>query len=119
MIPVAEYIFGLKFEEKPDYNRIRFHFTKNLLDKEMIPNNLYDWNRFAYRGIQSEIQESQNNDSSNHLNEGSFNLAQLNQALQKAISEESFDMDRNVADEFQPFLLSHEESKEYPQIENG
>ena len=50
MIPVAEYIFSLKFNEKPDYNRIRFYFTKNLLDREMTPNNLYDWNKYAYQG---------------------------------------------------------------------
>jgi hypothetical protein len=49
LIPIAEYITTLDFEEKPDYNRIRFYFTKNLLDQEMTPNNLYDWNTFAYQ----------------------------------------------------------------------
>ena len=57
MIPVAKYIFSLKFEEKPDYNRIRFYFTKNLLDREMVPNNLYDWNQNAFRGRKHEMQE--------------------------------------------------------------
>ena len=32
--------------------------------------------------------------------ENSLNLVQLNKVLQKVISEESFDMGKNVADEF-------------------
>ena len=77
LIPVAEYIFSLKFDEKPDYNRIRFHFTKNLLDKEMIPNNLYDWNRNAYNNMDKSA--SKNNEMSQlRMVEGSFNIVQLN-----------------------------------------
>ena len=40
----AIYAYSLSYEDAPDYNQIRFLFTKNLLDKNIIPTNDYDWN---------------------------------------------------------------------------
>ena len=39
----AENIYALKFDEKPDYGKLRFLLTKNLLDEDMVINNDYDW----------------------------------------------------------------------------
>ena len=34
---IAEYIYGLKFDEKPNYNFLRFTLTKNLIDLNLFP----------------------------------------------------------------------------------
>ena len=39
----GEYIYDLDFNEKPNYNYLKFLLTKNLLDKNKYPNNNYDW----------------------------------------------------------------------------
>ena len=31
-------IYALKFDEKPDYNKLRWLLRKNLLDTEIVPN---------------------------------------------------------------------------------
>ena len=36
-------IMDYKFEETPDYNKLRFLLEKVLLDKRIIPNKKYDW----------------------------------------------------------------------------
>ena len=41
---MAEYAYGLSFEEEPDYSKIRFLLTKPLLDHDMIPSNDFNWN---------------------------------------------------------------------------
>ena len=43
MIDFAEYIYGLKFEEEPNYNFLRFMLTKNLIDENQFPNLEFDW----------------------------------------------------------------------------
>lgn len=43
-IPAANEIEKLEFEEKPDYNKIRFLFSKVLLDADKVPcEQNYDW----------------------------------------------------------------------------
>lgn len=34
---------ALKYSEKPPYDQLRFLLTKNLLDKDMFPDNQFDW----------------------------------------------------------------------------
>ena len=36
-------VMSYKFEETPDYNKLRFLLEKILLDKKIIPNKKYDW----------------------------------------------------------------------------
>ena len=43
-LPFVEEIFSYKFEDTPNYNKLRFYLTKALLDNEMMPNNIFDWN---------------------------------------------------------------------------
>ena len=45
MVPFAKEIFSIGFKEKPNYSKLRFLLEKNLLDKNMVPNNIYDWNK--------------------------------------------------------------------------
>ena len=40
----ASYAYSLGYEDAPDYNQIRFLFTKNLLEMNIIPTKEYDWN---------------------------------------------------------------------------
>ena len=48
LIPLAEYIYSLDFAEEPNYNKIKFLITKNLLDCNIVPNYKYDWNNQLY-----------------------------------------------------------------------
>ena len=48
LIPLAEYIYSIGFEEEPNYNKIKFLITKNILDIDMVPNFKYDWNLELY-----------------------------------------------------------------------
>ena len=44
LLPFVDNIFNLKFEEKPDYDKLRFYLLKGLLDIDCVPNQSYDWN---------------------------------------------------------------------------
>lgn len=44
LIPFAEAIYALEFKEKPDYAKLKFLLTKELLNVGMIPNKQFDWN---------------------------------------------------------------------------
>ena len=50
-------IKDLKYNEKPNYDMISFHFKKVLLDKECVPSvTNYDWSK-------NEIRERVNNEN--------------------------------------------------------
>lgn len=36
-------VFNMKFEEEPNYNKLRFILAKSLLDMGQTPNRKYDW----------------------------------------------------------------------------
>jgi len=38
LIPFAEEIYSYKFSEKPNYNKLRFLLTKELMEQDMAPN---------------------------------------------------------------------------------
>jgi|TARA_B110000305_G_C19351178_1_gene594342 hypothetical protein len=44
LLPLAEYIYELKFEEEPNYGKIKFLLAKILLDIDKIPDMAFDWN---------------------------------------------------------------------------
>ena len=43
-MPFVTEIFSLKFDETPNYDKLKFHLLKILLDRDQVPNNSYDWN---------------------------------------------------------------------------
>lgn len=43
LLPLLSYSYKLKYEEKPNYNRLRFMFKKILLDKGFFPSDKFDW----------------------------------------------------------------------------
>jgi len=43
LIDFAEKVFTLKFEEEPDYNVLRWCLKKNILEKNNVPKNQFDW----------------------------------------------------------------------------
>jgi hypothetical protein len=43
LIDILNYAYNLEFEEKPDYARLKFMLQKIMLDKEYIPNKIFDW----------------------------------------------------------------------------
>ena len=50
LVDFGENIYNLDFEEKPNYSLLRFLLTKNLLDKDLYPNNDYDWIKKLQKG---------------------------------------------------------------------
>jgi hypothetical protein len=46
LLPLAEKVFALRFEEEPEYSRLRFMMAKILLKKDVAPNLIFDWSRF-------------------------------------------------------------------------
>ena len=39
----GNHVFNLEFEETPNYSYLRFLLTKNLLDRNLFPDNDFDW----------------------------------------------------------------------------
>ena len=45
LLPFAKAVYKLGFDEKPNYNQLKFMFQKNLMDKDLVPDKEYDWER--------------------------------------------------------------------------
>jgi hypothetical protein len=43
MAEILTYAYSLEYDERPDYNRLKFMMKKIMLDREYIPNNRFDW----------------------------------------------------------------------------
>lgn len=43
LLPFVEEVFSLKFEDSPDYNKLRFLLQKVLLDQNISPGTKFDW----------------------------------------------------------------------------
>lgn len=44
LLPFVKEVFSLDFEDKPNYEKLRFHLVKTLLDINETPSTEYDWN---------------------------------------------------------------------------
>lgn len=44
LLPYLKYAYELEFDEKPDYSKLRHIFVKILLERNQIPDNVFDWN---------------------------------------------------------------------------
>ena len=53
----AQEIYKLKFEEEPNYEYLSFLLKKNLMNKNMIPNNVFEWTQKFKPGIVKKIQK--------------------------------------------------------------
>ena len=40
---MLSYAYDLDFKEKPDYERLKFMFRKVLMDKDFLPDVIFDW----------------------------------------------------------------------------
>lgn len=43
MLDLLNYAYELEFDERPDYERIKFLFRKILLDRNFLPEKKFDW----------------------------------------------------------------------------
>ena len=43
LIPMLSHAYDLEFKEKPDYERLKFMFRKVLMDKDYLPDRIFDW----------------------------------------------------------------------------
>ena len=48
----------MKFDEKPDYSKLRFQLTKILLDIEIVPSKKFDWNEYYESRVNIKIGEN-------------------------------------------------------------
>lgn len=46
MLAFMEIVFDMKFEDEPEYAKLRFMLTKILLDQNSVPNHEFDWNSY-------------------------------------------------------------------------
>jgi len=44
LIPFLKEIFDLEFDQKPNYDKLRFTLVRGLLNLNETPNKEYDWN---------------------------------------------------------------------------
>lgn len=43
LLPFMVYVDSLNYEDKPDYGYLRHVLIKILLDKDLVPDSVYDW----------------------------------------------------------------------------
>jgi hypothetical protein len=43
LIPFAKAIYKIEFEEKPNYNYLKFLLAKNLMEQNTTPNMRFEW----------------------------------------------------------------------------
>ena len=43
LYPLLKYTYSLEYDDKPDYEYIRFMFTKIILDHGFLPDQKFDW----------------------------------------------------------------------------
>ena len=68
--PLLQYSYSLKFDEKPDYDKIRFMIKKIMLDNGNVPTNKFDWSLGHGEKIQS-IEPKDDHSSMSSCNLGS------------------------------------------------
>ena len=59
-IPVSEYIFSIKFDAEPDYDKIKFMYMQILLDRDMVPSKEFDWSKKFIEKEKKKKEEVQN-----------------------------------------------------------
>ena len=92
----AEYVYGLKFEEEPNYNYLRFILTKNLMNIDLFPDKNFDWINKINQGKFNKFDDQYLNIlSSRQKNE----KKPMKVKLSKRIKELNFD---------NSFLVNHE-----------
>lgn len=45
LLEFSEEIYSYKFKDKPNYGKLRFMLTKELLKQEELPDDIFDWNK--------------------------------------------------------------------------
>jgi len=43
LYPLLKYSYKLRFEERPNYDKMRFMIKSILLQKDFLPDNRFDW----------------------------------------------------------------------------
>lgn len=60
LLPLLKYAYALNFDEKPDYERIKFMLRKILIKRDFLPDRIFDWS------LRSGMQFSRLNQNENH-----------------------------------------------------
>ena len=46
LIDFANEVYGIGFKEKPNYGKLRFLLTKEMLNVDLMPSLKFDWNEY-------------------------------------------------------------------------
>ena len=60
LLPVMRYAYDLEFDERPDYERIKFMLRKILIKRDFVPDRVFDWS------LRSGMQFARINHNENH-----------------------------------------------------
>ena len=67
LTPVLQEAYLLKYDEEPNYNKLRFLLEKELLDGNFLPDSRFSW-VFDDRDLSEEIEESEESEESGQEN---------------------------------------------------
>lgn len=51
LLEFANEIYNYEFKEKPNYKKLKFLLTKQILNLDKIPDKVFDWNKHIFRKI--------------------------------------------------------------------
>lgn len=54
ILPFVTEVFGYKFDEQPDYSKLKFSLSKFLLTFELYPDLYFDWTKRKNRGLRKQ-----------------------------------------------------------------
>ena len=77
-VEILTYAYNLEYEERPDYNRLRFMFKKILLDKNFVPWNKFDWSANLRKIEKYDQNNSLRSISSCNLNDNELPVLEFN-----------------------------------------
>ena len=46
MVDFAKEVYNIGFKEKPNYGKLRFLLTKEMLNIDLVPSLKFDWNNY-------------------------------------------------------------------------
>jgi hypothetical protein len=59
LLPFMKEVFSYKFEETPNYAKLRQLLVCILLKKNIVPTKCFDWSKFTHRDLRSKSQRKE------------------------------------------------------------
>jgi len=111
----SNYIYTLKFEEKPNYSFLRWLLIKNLLAREIVPRNQFDWVKKIREGQYQRIKDMTINFNGNQDKKQRIKLSNMiKDQIKSMYLLKEFDINHILLDNHKDDVIS-QESIEYGQ----